>query len=282
MFYAKLKAASLWAAVCVGITCAMIGGVLIAPGFAQQGDKAVPTTPVASAPMPDQKPAPVEFRKVLTMPAENHNDFRHAVIAVSNEQKSLFSRNLIVTDREDPKANSSGLHLWSLGLDKPKRTKLGDSTTFGFIPKSTAGYAVNWGEGVVLWDTRTHTQIGKPFPHELREDTMPLPAISPDGEVMVTRSELKQLQFWDLKTHKPITPAIAQRGIVWSMEFSVDGKWLFSDNSPNELNVWDARTGKLVAGPFRHDAAVDPTMYTPGAQQLVTVENSNQKEQRPA
>jgi len=60
----------------------------------------------------------------------------------------VLSRNLIVTDRDEPKASTSGLHLWTLDGDKSKRTNLGDSTTLSFIPKSNLCYAAEYGSGV--------------------------------------------------------------------------------------------------------------------------------------
>ena len=279
MFYSQLKTASAWSAACVAVAFALVGAGLLAPGFARE-EEPKPDRPavVAQAPKAEPKPAPVEVRKVLSMPTDKPNDFRHATIVVSNEHKAVLSRNLIVTDRDDPTASSSGLHLWTLGGEKPKRTSHGDSTTIGFVPKSTLCFAVGWGEGVNLYDTRTHEKVGQSLPHELREDTMPIPAVSPDGEVMATRSKLDHVQFWNLKTFKPIAPATAARDIVWSMTFSADGKWLFSLNARRELNVWDPRTGKQVAGPFRQDSGVYDTIYSPKAQQLVTAENGKAKD----
>ncbi len=282
MFYSKLKTASVWSAACVAAACVLIGAGLFATGFAREEEKKPdPPTVAAPPPRPDPKPAPLEVRKVLSMATDKPNDFRHAVIAVSNEHKSLLSRNLIVGDRDDPKANSPGLQLWTLG-EKPKRTTLGDSTTIGFIPTSTLCFAVYWSWGVELYDTRTHAKVGKVFPHELREDTMPLPAVSPDGEILVTRPKLDHVQFWNIKTAKPIAPATAVRDIVFLMEFSADGKWLFSHDESGELNVWDPGTGKRAGGPFRHDSRYpmlfDATHYSPKSQQLVTAENGSEKD----
>lgn len=276
MFYSRLKTASRWSAACAAVAFALVGAAQFAPGSAREEEKRA-DRPAVAAPVPQPDPKPAEVRKVLSMATENPNDFRHATIAVSSEQKSVLSRNLIVTDRDDPLARSSGLHLWTLGGDKPQRTNLGDSTTIGFVPRSTLCFAVGWGEGVNLYDTRTHAKVGKPLPHELREDTMPLPAVSPDGEVMATRSKLDHVQFWNPKTGTPVAPATALRGIVWAMEFSADGKWLLSGDASGELNVWDPKTGKRVAGPFRHDAATGAANYSPGSQRLATAENSREK-----
>ena len=215
---------------------------------------------------PPQNETPT-LRKVLSVPTGSKHDFKHAVVSVSNEQNSLFSRNYIVTGGEN--VWPSGLHLWTLDAKHPKRTKVGDGTVFGFIPNSTLAYYVSWGRGVFFWDTRTHTRVGDAIPHELREDTKVSPAVSPDGKYMATRSKLDHLQFWDLRTRKPISAEIKQEGIVADLEFSADGKWLFS-KTYKHLKVWDPKTGKLAGGPFRHDT--NPA-YAPTSQQLATFEN---------
>ncbi len=287
MFYAKLKTASVWSATCIAVAFALVGTGLLAPGLARDEEKKTDGPAVAaSVPQPDPKadpkPAPVEVRKVMSMATDKPNDFRKAVIVVSSEHKSLLSRNLITRDPDDPKTSSSGLRLWTLDGDKSKRTNLGDSTTIGFIPKSTLCFAVDYGSGVTLYDTRTHAKVGRAFPHELREDTEPLPAVSPDGEVLVTRPKLDHVQFWNLKTGKAIAPASAVKDIVFLMVFSADGKWLFSHDESGELNVWDPTTGKRAAGPFRHDspwyAKFDARNYSPKSQQLVTAEVGSEKD----
>jgi len=270
MFYAKLLTTSAWAGACVVALCAAIGGALAQPG----ANPARP--PVAVVPAPEQKEDAAEFRAVMAAPAATKDDFKFAVLAVSNDQKALLSRNYIVTGG-NPNVSSSGLHLWSLAGEKSKRTSLGDSVTIGFVPKSTLAYSVNWGDGVVLWDTRTHAKAAGPFPHAFREDTMPRPAFSPDGEVMATRSELDHLRFWNVKTREPITDSIPQKGIVETMEFSPDGKWLFSWSWSREFKVWSAKTGKLAAGPFRHDAHGAASAYSPKGQKIVTAENGSTK-----
>jgi WD40 repeat protein len=263
MFYSKMKATSVWSAACA----AVVAAGLFAPCIARDEEK---------------KAAPLEVRKVLSMATDKPNDFRKAVIVASSEHKSVLSRNLIVSDPEDRKAGTSGLHLWTLDGDKPKRTNLGDGTRLGFIPKSTLCYAVDWGAGVILYDTRTHAEVGKRFPHELREDTMPLPAVSPDGEILATRSKLDHVQFWNIKTGKAIAPATAVRDIIFKLEFTADGKWLFSHDESGDLNVWDPTTGTRSGGPFRHNShyplLFDVGSYSPKARQLVTSENGGEKD----
>jgi WD40 repeat protein len=125
---------------------------------------------------------------------------------------------------------------------------------------------------VRFWDTSSHAVSGDYLPHELREDIVIGPAVSPDGKVMVTRSELDHLQFWDIRTRKPITKAIKQPGIVYGMEFSSDGKWLFA-KFPKHLTIWESVTGKLAAGPLRHD--IYSYAHWTKNNQLVTLENND-------
>lgn len=226
-----------------------------------------PAQPRQVAPRPP-KESPI-FRKVLSVPAANKDDFKHAVVGVSNELMSAFTRNYIVTGGRN--VRSSGLHLWTLDAKKPKRTKVGDGTEFGFVPNSTLAYFVSWGNGVVFWDTRTHTRIGEAIPHALREDSTLAPAVSPRGDVLAVREQLDSLRFWDLRTRSPISGGIEQDGMVVAMEFSTDGKWFFSRTSNRTLKVWEPRTGRLVGGPFRTN--INPT-YAPESQQLATFENN--------
>lgn len=219
-----------------------------------------------------------EIQQILSMPTEKPNDFRHAVLAASSEQRVVMSRNLIITDRDDPQATTSRFHMRTWKDGYTTRTKLGDATVFGFVPQSHMAYTVNWGEGVILWDTRIQTKIGAPYPHEFREDTMPHPAFSPDGEILVTRSQLKSIQFWDVKRQRQITDAMEQKGIVSKLEFSSDGKWLFCHNNPDEISVWNGRTGKQVAGPLQNQLAGYPAAYHPTTQKLVTVENTKSQD----
>lgn len=212
------------------------------------------------------------FRKTQSIVTDSTTDFRYAVLAVSTEQQALLSRNYIVSRGE--KAESSGLHIWHFDGDKTKRTQIGDGTQFGFIPNSTLAFNVSWGSGVEFWDTRTHKQVGKALPHELREDSTMHPAVSPDGSVMVTRSKLAKVQFWNLKTREAMTPAQDLEAMVLGFEFSSDGRWFFSGNAKGQLHVWEAKTGKQVAGPIAHTLVGYRHAYHATTQVLLTAENN--------
>ena len=208
------------------------------------------------------------FRHRASVPTKNRDDFLHARVAVSFDQQAVISRNYLIA-RGKNDLNRIGAHLGSLDPDNPKRTRLPDSTTFGFVPDSNLAYQVHWGSGVRFWDTRTHETSGEFIPHELREDTTMGPAVSPSGNVMVTRSQLDHLQFWDIETREPITKEIKQAGNVYSMRFSSNGKWFFS-RAGGKLTIWEPKTGTLVAGGLRQD--IYSFAYLSSTNQMVTVE----------
>lgn len=221
---------------------------------------------------------PLKFRKVASLKSPGA-DLSLARVAVSLDHESVIAR---VLSGHRGGANGGvqfpryDVVLQNLDLESPKRTPLGDND-FGFVPNSNLAFVVRWGAGVRLWDTVSHAPLGDYMPHELREDTTILPAVSPDGKIMVTRSQLNHLQFWNIETRQPITEEIEQRGLVSSMRFSADGKWFFSRASGG-LSVRDPGTGDLVVGDMRHDHY--SYAYSTDTEQLITVENSRDEEDK--
>lgn len=213
------------------------------------------------------------FRQLASLPTRDQDAFKFARVAVSFDQQALISRNYIRSGGVDVRGRVHA-YLWSLNPDDARRTELPDSTTFGFVPQSNLAFQVHWGSGVVFWDTRTHTRSGAPIPHALREDTTLGPAVSPNGEVLVTRSQLDHLRFWNIGSRQPITPERRQSGIVYGLWFSDDSKLFFSKTG-KDLTVWKAGTGELIAGPFRH--AIYNDMYLPTNGKLVTFETNSTK-----
>ena len=224
-----------------------------------------------------QREISLKFQKVASLESPGE-DLSLARVSVSLEQNSVLAR--VPTGERDSGLNSRvrfrryDVVLQDLNAKSPRRTSLGDHY-FGFVPKSNLAFEVSWGTGVRFWNTRTHTPSGDYMSHELREDTTILPAVSPDGKVMVTRSQLDHLQFWNIETRQPITEEIKQPGLVSSMRFSADGKWFFS-RARGGLSIRDPRTGDLVVADIRHDAS--GYAYVSASKQLLTVQNDHDDE----
>lgn len=88
------------------------------------------------------------------------------------------------------------------------------------------------------------------MPHEMCEGDWIDPVVSPRGDILATRPTINELQFWDLKTLKPLGDPLKQPGQVSRISFSSDGKY-FRVYAEDRLNILNPRTGERVAGPFQ-------------------------------
>ncbi len=258
----------------VSISAAIVLVLVSTATIKAQESKAGGTTKAAST-KPEPASPSLQFVKVASVPIKNEDHLKFARLALSFEHQSLLSRNFIVSGGENVRGRTRAF-LWSWHGEQPKQTRLPDSTTIGFVPNRELAYQVHWGQGVRFYDTQTHKTSGKYIPHELREDTTMGPSVSPSGNVMVTRSQLDHLRFWDLETREPITEELKQVGNVYSMGFSPDNKWFYS-HSRSMQSIWDAKTGKLAGGPFAHNSHV--FAYSPITNQVVTLDNNDKKKE---
>lgn len=130
-------------------------------------------------------------------------------------------------------------------VSPPFRTS-GDGQV-GFVSNETA-YTADWAS-VKLWNSKTGQQIGQTIPHQLREDSIIRPAISPDGKRLATRTTMKSFQVWDAATQQPISQEHELESDIGSLRFSADNELLFA-RAGGQLFVHHSKTGKRVAGPF--------------------------------
>ncbi len=69
---------------------------------------------------------------------------------------------------------------------------------------------------------------------------------------------------WDVGSGKPVFPALRQPGDIFYVDFTPDGKRLFTTSGmiengvavSGQARVWDAKTGRPIAGPFEHRGVV--------------------------
>lgn len=103
------------------------------------------------------------------------------------------------------------------------------------------------------------------FPHRMQEGDRIDPAVSPRGDIIATRPSISEVQFWDLKTLKPLTDPIEQPSRVSRISFSSDGKY-FRVYAGDYLTMLNPRTGEVVAeprlsGPFRYYPSTKGTYF---------------------
>ncbi len=140
----------------------------------------------------------------------------------------------------------------------------------GFINNEIA-YTADW-TSVRLWNSKTGQQIGKPIPHELREDTIIHPAVSPDGKYIATRTTMKSFQIWDAATLQPISREHQLESVIGSLRFSTDNKLLFV-RAGGQLYVNNSKSGELAAGPFKTGWKF---YYFPKQKTLITTERAGE------
>jgi WD40 repeat protein/predicted Ser/Thr protein kinase len=65
-------------------------------------------------------------------------------------------------------------------------------------------------------------------------------------------------------------PPLMHSNRITSASFSRDGRWIVASDSDKTAWVWDADTGRRVAGPFRHEAEINSAEFSPNGELVVT------------
>lgn len=98
---------------------------------------------------------------------------------------------------------------------------------------------------------------------------------SPDGQRVVTGSQDRSAKVWDALTGRELL-VLRHTGVVSSVEFSADGKWIATGvgecaglvTHPGEASVWDAATGRKVLA-LPHASGVLDVSFSPDGQRLL-------------
>ena len=184
---------------------------------------------------------------------------------------------------------------WNGGnLFIPLGSKGGEVQTIGvpgwnrpsMIPQTSRIVTKTWGRVMVSAPRDATVNQLAAMPHEMNEGDWIDPVVSPRGDILATRPTIKEVQFWDLKTLKPLTEPLIQPTRVSRISFTSDGKY-FRVHDGNYISILDPRTGKIAAeprlsGPFRYYPSSPGTYffgrpraaYEPGKQQIVYFHNS--------
>lgn len=95
---------------------------------------------------------------------------------------------------------------------------------------------------VILWDTLSATKVTS-----VKAPAMAV-AISPDGYYLATAG--RHLKLWDIRNPKEITEVEIlphnKSVLLWTVDFSPDGKWLACGDENGRLEIWDVQHQTLV------------------------------------
>jgi WD40 repeat protein len=64
-------------------------------------------------------------------------------------------------------------------------------------------------------------------------------AFHPNGKLLASSSEDRQIRLWDLETHECLSTIAAHEMAVWQIAFSPCGKFLASGGFDGVVKLWD-------------------------------------------
>ena len=78
------------------------------------------------------------------------------------------------------------------------------------------------------------------------------------------------LKLWDTATGTLVRAMQGDTGVVYSIAFSPDGKWLASGNTDHTVRVWNAHTGELRHTLRGHSFLVNRVNFAPDGKRIIS------------
>ncbi|KAJ7327462.1 WD40 repeat-like protein [Mycena albidolilacea] len=163
------------------------------------------------------------------------------------------------------------VYIWSLQTGEITGTLEGhtDSVTSVDFSSDSGRIVSASDDGTVrVWDAQT----GSGLPGRVDGHTSWVTSLqfSPNGTQIVSGSGDSTIRVWNARTGTPVTKAFGSTSAVISMDLSPDGARIAS-GSENNVCVWDAQTGTLLAGPFEgHTDAVCCVRFSPDGTRIAS------------
>jgi WD40 repeat protein/serine/threonine protein kinase len=111
------------------------------------------------------------------------------------------------------------------------------------------------------------------------EDAVFAIAYSPDGELLLTGGWEMQARLWNVKSGTLIGRPLHQKGYIWSVAFSPDGR-RFAISGDGGTELWDLPIEGHVAKPLNGLKSSGPVAFSPDGQILYTATGKRGKIQR--
>jgi serine/threonine protein kinase/WD40 repeat protein len=169
---------------------------------------------------------------------------------------------------------SSRAQLWDLATGMPQGAPLphaGDIVSAQLSADGSFALIGDW-KGANVWDAATGKLRFPMLEHQVREDTVVGPVLSPDGRSIVTRSPFTGIRLWDAQTGKPRGESLPLGQFVGKMFFAPDSKRVAALGG-GVAQVWDVEQAQPAGGPFTE--ATDLAFHPAG--RVVAVSRSDGK-----
>ncbi len=125
------------------------------------------------------------------------------------------------------------------------------------------------GNTVRLWDARTLKPIGEPlrFPPYPLEDLRPVVYTDKTNRI-AAETEPDVVQLFNADTMRPIGEPMSQETLIWTIDFSRDGRIVATGGSDGTVRLWDSDTGKPIGQPMNGNGYVTTMAFSPDGHRL--------------
>jgi WD40 repeat protein/serine/threonine protein kinase len=214
------------------------------------------------------------------------SDFSMAVRLIAERQRddalAYLARSLALNPKNEAATTRLATLLASQAWWVPrwafKQPSIDNSVRFS--PDGKLIMTSGFGAGVRMWEARSGQRVTTPW----NGRGGVVAAFSPDGKRIFMGSINGTEQVWDAQTGQPLTGPLPHKGFVVSAQFSPDGKsiltattdnrggWLVVDHAREAASawVWDAGSGRLVAGPMQSTNRILSAQFSPDGKRILT------------
>jgi len=204
----------------------------------------------------------------------------HEVLSFSPDGRFVISTSF--TD-SDPKNHKKSINIWEVKSARLYKSIQGHSDIYNSATFSPDGklIAVTGFRKIELWNTKNWE-----FIQSLEYKTtswMTKTAYSPDGNYLAiaNRKNRNKNQFynyiymWNIKTGRAEAALEGHQGILNSIAFSPDGKYLASGSADNTIQIWDLKTNNLIITFQAHTKGVTHVAFSPDGRYLASAGYEN-------
>jgi WD40 repeat protein/serine/threonine protein kinase len=204
--------------------------------------------------------------------------------SVQSAQFSPDGRRIVTTSVGNPPGLWAA-RVWDAVTGQPVTEPLKHEnliTSAQFSPDGTRIVTASTDRTVRVWDATTGQPLTDPMVHS---NMVYAAQFSPDGTRIVTGCRNGTARVWDAVTGQPLTKQFKRRGeamtssaptmaILYSAQFSPDGKRILTASADDTACVWDAQSTQLLIGPLEHSGGAMPApvsaQFSPDGTRILT------------